>query len=35
MLDRRRQANGVGTHGPWREVCLVQNLKEEWDFNRL
>ena len=34
MLDRRRQANGVGTHGPWREVCLVLNLKEEWDFNR-
>ena len=34
MLDRRRKANGVGTHSPWREVCLVQNLKEEWDFNR-
>ena len=27
MLDRRRKANGVGTHGPWREVCFGPELE--------
>lgn len=34
MLDSRRKANSVGTHGKWRGVRLVQDLKEEWGFNR-
>ena len=35
MLDCRRKANSVGTHGRWREMHLVPILKEEeWGLNR-
>lgn len=34
MLDSGRKADSIGTHGRWREVPLVQILKEEWDFHR-
>lgn len=32
MLDSGKKADSIGTHGRWREVPLVQILKEEWDF---
>lgn len=34
MLDVRREANSVGTHGRWRKMHLVPILKEEWGLNR-